>query len=373
MIKKRSSFYPEIESLRGIAALVVAGLHCFTYWFAFRRPEEMKSVSAVQEFFFGAGASAVTLFFVISGFVLIASIDRIQRPTLIGMFAEFTWKRVARIYPVIIVSVLVFAAISPWVFLNSTDFPEWERTLQNASLWSSDLIAPTWSTRVEIAATPIFFLGWLARRQGILLLVAFGLLLVALAFAPKLYDGDLIGKYLFVFAFGMLIPDLKGLFERLPAMLATVVLVLAVTMDIRARPGAPEWHYEPAILREAICCTLIVGLIAFGRINWLREVLLIAPIRALGRISFSFYVLHFPVILMLIRHLPDFVVAADPTLAGLEVWLITTVLTVPLSFVTWAYVEKTGIAFGRLFAAPVGAEAPAETIAFRARRSIRHV
>jgi hypothetical protein len=52
---------------------------------------------------------------------------------------------------------LLFAAISPWAFLNATDFPGWERTAQNAALWSSDLNIPTWSTRVEIAATPIFF------------------------------------------------------------------------------------------------------------------------------------------------------------------------------------------------------------------------
>jgi peptidoglycan/LPS O-acetylase OafA/YrhL len=78
MIKERSSFYPEIESLRRIAALMVAGLHSFQYWFAFRQPDAAKTPNSFLEFFVGAGASAVTLFFVIIGFVLIGSIERMN-------------------------------------------------------------------------------------------------------------------------------------------------------------------------------------------------------------------------------------------------------------------------------------------------------
>jgi peptidoglycan/LPS O-acetylase OafA/YrhL len=86
----RDSFSPEIESLRGIAALMVAGLHSFQYWFAFRQPEAVKTANQVSQFFIGAGGSAVTLFFVISGFVLIGSIERMQRANSLAMFVELT-------------------------------------------------------------------------------------------------------------------------------------------------------------------------------------------------------------------------------------------------------------------------------------------
>lgn len=352
MLKTNERFSPEIESLRGLAALMVAGLHSFQYWFAFRQPEAAKIPNLVFDFFVGAGASAVTLFFVISGFVLMGSMDRMKDTNLLPMFAEFTWKRVARIYPAIVIITVVFALISPGVFLNSESFPGWERTLKNAALWSSDLISPTWSTRIEVAATPIFFVGWIARKHGMFLLIALGTILAALAFAPRLYAGDLIGKYLFVFTFGMLLPDLRSLFARLPALLSPLLFILAVVVSVRSRIGAPEWHAEPAILREAICGVLVVGLVAFERLSWLRTVLLTAPIRYFGRISFSFYILHFPIVLMLIRHLPGRVVTnstgGNATLAGFEIWLLTLAITVPLSSLTWAYIEKPGVALGKL-------------------------
>ncbi len=338
--------------MRGVAALMVAGLHSFQYWFGFRQPDAQKVPNSILDFLIGAGASAVTLFFVISGFVLMGSMDRMKNANVFSMFAEFVWKRVARIYPAIIVVVVVFALISPGVFLNSESFPGWERTLKNAALWSADLISPTWSTRVEIAATPVFFAGWLARKHGIWLLLAFGAMLTALAFAPHLYASDLIGKYLFVFAFGMLLPDLRNLFERVPVLPAVIVFLLAVAIAIRARVGGPEWNYEPAIFREAVCGVLVVGLVAFGKLGLFRKALLLAPIRFFGKISFSFYILHFPVVLMLIRHLPDWFVihstGGNATLAGFEVWLLTLAITVPLSWLSWAYIEKPGIALGKL-------------------------
>lgn len=352
MLKPSERFSPEIESLRGLAALMVAGLHSFQCWFAFRQPDAAKVPNPFFDFFCGAGASAVTLFFVISGFVLMGSIDRMRNAGLLAMFGEFTWKRVARIYPAVVIITVVFAVVSPGLFLNSGGFPGWGRTLQNASLWATDLIGPTWSTRVEVVATPLFFLGWLVRRRGAWFLLALGVLLAALAFVPRLYAGDLTGKYLFVFILGMLLPDLGDLFKRLPAVLTPVLFLAAVILGVRSRLGAPEWHYEPAILREAVCGAVLVGLVAFGELGWFRTVLLLVPVRGFGRISFSFYLLHFPVVLMLVRHLPEWAVTnptgGNVTLAASVVWLLTIVITIPLSCLSWLSIEKPGIALGKL-------------------------
>lgn len=90
---------PELDGLRGIAALVVMLYHYGYYFFElYGHPEEEWVVLQV-------GQHGVEVFFMLSGFVILFSLQRITRP------ADFVVSRVARLYPVYWLSILITSLI----------------------------------------------------------------------------------------------------------------------------------------------------------------------------------------------------------------------------------------------------------------------
>lgn len=81
-----------VQALRAVAAIVVALFHC---QLAYARVGRVDMHSA-ETYIFGFGAVGVHVFFVISGFIMVATNPDPQRfsPTI------FYWRRLARIYPI---------------------------------------------------------------------------------------------------------------------------------------------------------------------------------------------------------------------------------------------------------------------------------
>ncbi|MDQ4501908.1 acyltransferase [Sinomonas sp. ASV322] len=79
--------FRELDGLRGIAAIVVVGSH-FTGAYNSRYPDDPVAIVDL-----GWGAYGVQLFFLISGFVILMSASRAQRPS------DFVISRAARLYP----------------------------------------------------------------------------------------------------------------------------------------------------------------------------------------------------------------------------------------------------------------------------------
>ena len=74
------------------------------------------------------------------------------------------------------------------------------------------------------------------------------------------------------------------------------------------------------------------------------------PLRFIGKISFSIFLLHFAVLFALMRNMPATWLRwtdGDPTAESVAVFVITMVITVPLSAFTYAVIEARGIAAGR--------------------------
>lgn len=106
---------PELDGIRGIAALVVFGHHGFTTtvretlqggW-----PASVQNLSRLFEF----GNTGVDLFFVLSGF-LITSILLGERRSP-RYYHDFYWKRALRILPLYIVMLAI-----AWIFLRQTTY-----------------------------------------------------------------------------------------------------------------------------------------------------------------------------------------------------------------------------------------------------------
>ena len=136
--------YEELDALRGVASLMVVFFH-----FTWRRPEANLG--------FILGTTGVDLFFIISGFVIFMSLNKITRST------DFIINRVSRLYPtywtcvtftfiILIINTLYTAgptAQIPWwtYFANMTMFQYYLR--------APDLDGPYWTMITEM----LFYIG----------------------------------------------------------------------------------------------------------------------------------------------------------------------------------------------------------------------
>lgn len=116
-MKKQINRIPELESLRGIAVVSVILFH-YTYFF---RPKINYDFSSALDFKYGF--HGVELFFMISGFVIFMSLDRISS------VKEFLYKRSVRLYPTYWICLLITLT---FLLFNSTlefDFSFKEKVL----------------------------------------------------------------------------------------------------------------------------------------------------------------------------------------------------------------------------------------------------
>jgi peptidoglycan/LPS O-acetylase OafA/YrhL len=340
-----------VESVRGIAALAVSGLHAYVYWTHFRVPRAPDNLAPdpyrgdalhdiLRHFFVGSGASAVTMFFVISGFVLVMSLNK-EAST-----SKFICSRAFRIYPAHIAVVIVWFLTAPWLLYGAHTFSIWDAVQSSSFAYAQSYFpmnGPTWSLRVEVAAIPVILLAWFIRRHlGIGGLICFALILAGFSFARDLYSADMIGRYAFVFVAGMLVVDLRSL-VNLSRGLAILLICIAMTVDIAARPLL-GYHAQMAILVEAICCVVTLALVVNG--TPLNRFLHSSPVRGFGRISYSFFLIHFPVLWAFLRWMPDLPLSAVP--AGLLTWGLVVAVTLPLSIGCYRWIEQPGITLGKI-------------------------
>lgn len=106
------AYFPEIESLRGIAILLVT-LHHFFPWVVPSAARTARVVSPVTAFVAG-GQSGVSLFFVLSGFLLTLPflVERSQARRVSRR--RYFFKRACRILPLYSVAVLVGTGVAAW-------------------------------------------------------------------------------------------------------------------------------------------------------------------------------------------------------------------------------------------------------------------
>ena len=170
----RTNYYPYIDGLRALAVLAVFLYHLHGPWLP-------------------GGFVGVDVFFVISGFVVSASIASFRGHGLMQFLSYFYARRIKRIFPALIVCLLVTAYVTalfvPASWLSAVN----QKTglyaffgLSNFILAQTgrDYFAPTteynpythtWSLAVEeqfYLVFPFLFLAWLSSRRGRMLSIA---------------------------------------------------------------------------------------------------------------------------------------------------------------------------------------------------------
>lgn len=343
-----------LDGLRGLAALYVMFFHCWLYTF----PGYPDSTAPWWLDGLMFGRVAVVFFLVLSGFSL--AIAPARNGWRLKGVGDFLRRRAWRILPPYWAALAMSLAIS-WFVVPASHFgvPTGSTLLAYGLVLQDMVTAPTpngafWSIGVEAElylAFPLLLL--LRRRLGAALLVAGVTLLTAvrglMAAGASPIEGEnwLAPNLAPVFVFGMVgagIVVASPRIQRLPwhwlaALAAAPLLTLA---SIKGAVWTVN-HYFWVDLAIAPAMTMLIAAVTTGRPVLLARLLTTRPLRSLGDFSYSLYLIHLPLVMVVIRRVaPHFVSPGLPTFG------FTLALAVPTSVLTaWLFAQTFEIPFKR--------------------------
>jgi peptidoglycan/LPS O-acetylase OafA/YrhL len=239
----------------------------------------------------GTWTLCVDFFFILSGFVLFRSLEK-ARPSLSRYFV----KRLRRLAPMFWFGTLAmlvltgFAAPLKAIIANALIVQSLFHLVPGLSTISLD--HPGWSVPFELflPALVLPLLPWLSRtgRGTITALITLFLLLAAI-FAIELARGfDIpLARAAFGLGLGMVLGRLSQIVPAPPARPVLVLALFAAAIAIMALSGRVP-------LLAALFPLISIGCVFFGART--RTFLSIAPFQAIGRWSYSIYLLHIPML-----------------------------------------------------------------------------
>jgi len=339
-----------LDGLRGLAILIVFLSHTAN--------NHVPLISFVD--FTGVGKSGVYLFFTLSAFLLTSSFVMLAHKAFsLRALANYFLRRLLRIYPLLILLLLLalgtthFARnLRAWE-LQALPFP-----LTPAELLQSLLLlvgkGDTWSILVEFRfyfLLPILAVFFILLRNRIVLSALFtaALILLCLWIWPgsSAVNNDInLGYYLPVFLIGSFLAVLHhywnhssgwGRSRWLGWLVEILGVVGAIGLIAMIPSVAGRVFGNPisllALHNQFLLFGLFCGLMLFACLNGrglIRRVFEFRPLRYLGFISYSVYLIH-PVVLRLFLHWKP-----DLPLAGW--WILAA--TLAISFLSFSFIEK---------------------------------
>lgn len=358
-VPKSGEFLHRLESLRGIAALMVAGGHSFVVLAVqgWQAPICKWATAPLN------GHAAVTLFFVLSGLVLGRSLARGNSRFFLN-YATFGLRRFFRICPAFIVGTCLIAGSMLWLnwpMNYSEGVSKWfaghwnqaltpKLFLSNLFFLNNELNPPSWTLRAELvcsmALPALFFIsvrvGWLGRS----------LVLLGLMVWEVLGHGNL-SAWLFMFYLGLLLPDTAPFWRRLfgsKPNLSKWIPVLAwivLCVEFKIFYDYQKWGN----LLEGLTATLFISALLYGpELSWFR-IYDWAPTRFYGRISYSFYLYH--MVCLYFTSKAAFMVLGMDNLAAyaipsaLLLLLVSVAVATLVAWLSYRYIENPGIAFSK--------------------------
>lgn len=342
-------------ALRGIAALLVVFYH-LQFGAAYRFGWETATP------FFARGYLWVDLFFILSGFVIAYSARADERAPYDGaQIRDFWLARFARIYPLHLVCLLALLAIQASLFAigQATSLK-----VGNPGLWTRDSMLnfveqllllnawgitgrvgwniPSWSISAEMFAYLIFpalaaFMARGGRAAIVLLLAGAGAFYAWVGFTSgdlNIVIGLAIVRCLAGFSLGMIICRERDRIDRLP----DATLGIAQAFGLAIALGVPLLG-----LNDVLAIPGFVLLIAatWPDRGWLARPLAWTPLRWLGEVSYSIYLVHVVLLpswcVIMGAILAKLGIGPAPARAVVMIGGVTMVLIV--ATFTWRYVE----------------------------------
>ena len=353
---RRLEQVPALDGLRGVAVLAVIALHTSAIW-----PPILR--------FSKGGHFGVDLFFVLSGFLITALLLRERNETgRIGV-GRFWGRRAVRLLPALIA---LLAVHTLYLWSQGGDLAKQRTSVLSAlfylvnwrMVWgwpANNDLGHLWSLSIEeqfYLVWPLLLLLLLALRfrpwamVGVLvaLIVAINLHRLAMLaggvhpFVVNLrtdgrVDGPLFGCLAAVLWVSRRVPR-RGL-----SVLATVGLLAMVSILSQA----PSDGMAYSVLRVVFYVSAVVVVLAVVEGVWFgSKIFDVAPLRAVGKVSYGLYLWHIPVMLYVNLHI-----------RGSALWKVTVaaVMTVVFTLLSWFLVERPAQRF-RHRLRPVSEEPP---------------
>lgn len=337
----KSDFKPGLESLRGLAALAVAVAHGSCTF-----PTDSSTAETIYSWIARpfSPSSAVVIFFVLSGYVLGCSFESNSD------YLNFVVRRFFRIVPAFAFSVLfaftvltLFRIAEPSAatsFFRSQFWPAltWSDLWNNFTFSQTRVNGPTWSIWPELvgsAILPVLILvhSIVGRRHRWL---AFASISIVLTFTP-------LRMLLYFYAGYFLVSHLaKWLesrsLERTLAMIAGILLLVWFGID-------PVNFKARTIIPSGVGAILLIAAISSTRYQFLES----APLRFMGKISYSFYLLHFPIFYLcaiIAISLPQIIPTGSA--GNFVIMFVSILLAIGASVLSYRFIETPMVVFGRI-------------------------
>ncbi|MGE0697544.1 MAG: acyltransferase family protein [Hyphomicrobiaceae bacterium] len=365
-----------MTSLRGIAATLVVVEHCLQSFRvngidqAYYYPLDFTQPWLVLQHLLFAifdGAAAVALFFVLSGTVLFLSMQR-DEPFGAPAVVRYWVRRLFRLYPLLIAASLMAAvlyhmvparvdvpAMTTWATAHMAVVPGLSEIAWNALGKSNTMNVPAWSIAVEILISAIFPLLYIVAARGTPTtnLVA-TLALLAFCVWPPVHFRH-VENYVFPFFLGpMVLLYGKSLAEamwRLPAvprrLLVAAIVIVAMTVERVHSPT--QWNNGGSIMVKSIAAAMIIAFVYYG--PW-KGFLYRPKVVLLGDVSYGLYLVHFPILMVLLRLMTPLVPAELPPLAAVSLNLglavVVLAISLPLAWLSLRALEMPMQNVGRV-------------------------
>jgi peptidoglycan/LPS O-acetylase OafA/YrhL len=326
-------YRPDIDGLRAVAVMLVLLFH-------------------LEISMFSGGFVGVDVFFVISGFLITGKIVSDLNK---GQFSliDFYLARTRRIVPALMVTVISTFLVAGFIYspaalkeLSESAFSALA-SVSNVYFWMTSgyfdaaaetkALLHTWSLGVEeqfYLVWPLLLVGAF-KRQLVQPIILAGIVLASTVVAELMLVSDASGAYFLLPArFGEL--ALGGLVAVMPErayskrLVETGFLGGLLFVVLPALVYTQETHFPGA--SALIPCLGAAALIYFGKASGAAFLLANRPFVAVGKISYSLYLVHWPVIVLtkyyLMRPLSD------------GETLVASFVIVVLAFISYRYVEK---------------------------------
>ncbi len=376
-------YIPELDQLRGVAALLVLYFHALAAnsvapLYMGLTPAGIPLTDNILKLVITNGFTGVALFFVLSGFLF----------TWGGLQSDhFDWRkffinRILRIFPLYLLLIIVAFSLNRGGF-SFIHFIQYVTGFGNMSPPAGDFDVVLWTISVELQFYMLFpFLLMLIKRKGVQYLLGLIALLISLRFFVRLdfisladpvywtmfgrLDQFLIGMIAawYVHHKGWLGADVAArsmrqtvvsYLERASGLIVSLALLVGLLWlytQFGSKWGGSYFHAVwPAL--EAVAWAL-VGLFYVGLVRLHRPKFMLV-LQFVGMISYSLYMLHYPIIKALHKHaewLPN--IPDHRLLSGL---LVVTVIVVPITLVisvlSYYVIEKPPLDLRQQYAAPL--------------------
>ncbi|WP_201830608.1 acyltransferase family protein [Microvirga zambiensis] len=366
----KSKFYPEIETLRGLASLAVVLGHCYLWSFPqylqLGETYELRWLDVLMSGIFDP-QPAVLVFFVLSGFVLGCQLEA-SAPVTSRAYLAYIVRRLLRLIPTMWFSLVI--SLGLWVALGVVD--ESARQIVPLALtwfWRGLLFLDfslnpvIWSLYVEVivsALLPLMFwcsrcADWTMNAAVFLALFALCLLIskpMFLSFAVFFFVGLLISYVPRTFDKVM-----GGVFGLVAGVSALAVFTWGPEIAVLSTEKRDLTLWRPWAWIEVPACALLVYFVVRERFAPISAILTTPVLRFIGKISFSVYLLHFPIMIFVDAVLAHNGLAFRPELPVLN-WIglfgiktaIVCALSVIASVASYRFVEVPSAKLGRSLA-----------------------